>query len=82
MSKQILNIFSKPICDETFKQLKIYLQDDHVDKIENFIRKNPLASLNKKQYYLLCKGEKDGLYLKIDPKTKKFSISRSFYKSN
>ena len=79
---QIMNIFSNPICDETFKQLKIYLQDDHVDKIENFIRKNPLSSLNKKQYILLCKREKDGLYLKMDPTTKKFSISRTFSKSN
>jgi hypothetical protein len=78
---QVINIFSKPISDETFKLLKNYLHDDHVDKIENIIKKNPFSYLNRKQYILLCKRDKEGLYLKIDPTTKKYSITRSFYKS-
>lgn len=79
---EVIKIFSKPITDESFKLLKVYLLDENVKKVEKIIKKNPFSYLNKKQYVLLCKKDKEGLYLKIDPGTKNYSITRCFYKSH
>lgn len=73
---EIVGIFSKPITEKTFKDLRKFMYESQVKKIEDVIMKNPFTYLNKKQYILLFRTKKNEMYLKIDPQEKKYSISR------